>query len=102
VQGFKANNNHLSFWQPIYSVNPTLNRPLLYFIKSSNAFKSCISRLEIRPVVPTKIYKALQVIGFEGPFWFEVFLIKMRVFESFNPCIKKSNFAVPISLFKTQ
>jgi hypothetical protein len=40
------------------------------------AFKSCISRLEICPADPTEIYKGLQVVGFEGPFWFEVFLKK--------------------------
>ena len=29
------------------------------------------------PVLPTEIYKPLQVIGFEGAFWFEVFLFEI-------------------------
>jgi len=33
------------------------------------------------PAGPTEIYKPLQVVGFEGAFWFEVFLIK-RIFAS--------------------
>ena len=35
-----------------------------------------MNQFDICPVAPTKIYEALQVIGFEGFFWFEAFLIK--------------------------
>ena len=41
------------------------------------AFKSSTNWFEIRPAGPTKIYEPLQVIGFEGALWFEVFLFKI-------------------------
>jgi hypothetical protein len=50
---------------------------LLKLINTANAFKSFVSRLDICPVHPTKIYEPLQVIGFEGAFWFEVFLFEI-------------------------
>jgi hypothetical protein len=37
---------------------------------ADNEFDNCTAG-------PTTIYERLQVIGFEGSFWFEVFLLKM-------------------------
>jgi len=44
-----------------------------------------MKRFEICPVVPTKNYKPLQVIGFEGAFWFEVFLFRIGLLNWFQP-----------------
>ena len=45
--------------------------------KVSNFSKPSINRFEICPGDPTNDYKPLQVIGFEGAFWFEVFLFEI-------------------------
>ena len=51
------------------------------FINWPNANKSTMSRFEICPVCPTKIYESLQVVGLEGFFWFEVFLLKIDFYS---------------------
>lgn len=58
--------------------------------KSQNVTKSFKYWFDSCPARPTKIYEGLQVVGFEGPFWFEVILLK----ENFK--------AILISRFRSQ
>ena len=46
------------------------------YLSRWKSIKSSKKQFDICPAAPTKIYKDLQVGGFEGSFWFDAFLCR--------------------------
>jgi hypothetical protein len=57
----------------LFTINSPLSRIEAIVQKTSSNYFDIGSNL----VVPTNVYKPLQVIVFEGAFWFEVFLFEI-------------------------